>query len=214
MANLALNGGSCVRTAEAATWPRATAEDEQAVLEALRDGRWSRINADRARDFERKFADFQGARYGVSLNSGTSALELGLLAMGIKPGDEVILSPYTFMASATSILVTRGVPIFVDIDPDTYNIDPDLIEAAITDRTFAIMAVHFGGRACDMQRILDIAKKHDLKVIEDASHSHGATWNNRGLGCIGDVGALSLGSGKNLSSGEGGILLTNNEEIY
>ena len=214
MGNLALNGGIRVRTEEALPWPRATAQDEQAVLDVLREGPWSRISADRARDFERNFADFQGARYGVSLNSGTSALELGLLAMGIKPGDEVILSPYTFMASATSILVTRGTPIFVDIDPDTYNINPDLIEAAITDRTFAIMAVHFGGLACDMQRILNIAKKHGLKVIEDASHAHGATWNDRGLGCIGDVGAFSLGSSKNLSAGEGGILLINDEETY
>jgi dTDP-4-amino-4,6-dideoxygalactose transaminase len=214
MAKLAINGGTRVRTQDPLPWPRATAEDEQAVLDALRDAQWCRISADRAHEFERKFADFQGARYGISLNSGTSALELGLLAMGIPPGGEVIVSPYTFMASVTSILVTRGVPVFVDIDPDTYNIDPDLIEAAITDRTFAIMAVHFGGRACDMQPILDIAKKHDLKVIEDASHSHGATWNHQGLGCVGDVGAVSLGSGKNLSAGEGGILLTNDEEIY
>ena len=163
MAKLAINGGTRVRTQEHLPWPRATAEDEQAVLEVLRDSQWCRISADRAHEFERKFADFQGARYGVSLNSGTSALELGLLAMGLPPGGEVIVSPYTFMASVTSILVTRGVPVFVDIDPDTYNIDPDLIEAAITDRTFAIMAVHFGGRACDMQAILDIAKKHNLK---------------------------------------------------
>lgn len=214
MANLAINGGAPVRAEKPLPWPRATEADEKAVLEALREGPWSRISAERAHDFEREFADFQGARYGLAVNSGTSALELGLLAMGIRPGDEVIMSPYTFMASATSVVVTRGVPIFVDIEADTYNIDPALIEDAITDRTFAIMPVHFGGRACDMERILDIARRHDLRVIEDSSHAHGATWNDRGLGTIGDVGAFSLGSGKNLSAGEGGILLTNDEAIY
>jgi dTDP-4-amino-4,6-dideoxygalactose transaminase len=184
------------------------------VAEVLETGSWCRISGDRAHTFETDFAAFQGARFGVAVNSGTSALELGLLALGIRPGDEVIVSPYTFMASASSVLVTRGTPVFVDIEPDTYNLDPDAIEAAITDRTFALMPVHFGGRPCDMDRILDIARKHELKVIEDASHAHGATWSGKGLGTIGDVGAFSLGSGKNLSAGEGGILLTNDEKLY
>ena len=156
----------------------------------------------------------QGARFGVAVNSGTSALELGLLAMGIQPGDEVIMSPYTFMASATSVMVTRGVPVFVDVERETFNIDPALIEDAITDRTFAIMPVHFGGRACDMGRIQETARKHGLKIIEDASHAHGARWLDKGLGTVGDAGAFSLGSGKNLSAGEGGILLTNDDDIY
>ena len=214
MGKLALNGGSPVRSRSGAGWPRATRADIDAVEEALTSGSWCRINGDRAHRFEEEFAAYQGARFGVAVNSGTSALELGLLALGIRPGDEVIMSPYTFMASPSSVLVTRGVPIFVDIDPDTYNIDPDQIEAAITDRTFAIMPVHFGGRACEMDRILEIARKHDLKVIEDASHAHGATWDDRGLGAIGDAGAFSLGSGKNLTAGEGGILLTDDEAIY
>ena len=214
MGTLAINGGPRVRDAVDPPWPRATPADEQAVLEALRDVTWCRIDGDRARRLERDFAAYQGAAFGVAVNSGTSALELGLLALGIQPGDEVIMSPYTFMASATSVLVTRGVPVFVDIEPDTYNIDPDLIEAAITDRTFAIMAVHFAGRACDMDRIMCVARGHNLKVIEDACQAHGATWNGKGLGTIGDVGAFSLGSGKNLTAGEGGILLTNDEALY
>ena len=214
MSKLAINGGTPVRDVPGQKWPRATEAEEKAVIEALREGPWCRIGAERAHRFETDFAAWQGAKHGVAVNSGTSALELGLLALGIQPGDEVIMSPYTFMASATSALVTRGVPVFVDIEPDTYNVDPALIEGAITDRTFAIMAVHFGGRACDMGRILEIARKHSLRVIEDASHAHGAKWCDKGLGTVGDVGAFSLGSGKNLSAGEGGILLTNDEDLY
>ncbi len=214
MAKLAMNGGPKVRVEPASPWPRASEADIQAVVEALRGDSWIRINADRAHRFEREYAAFQGADFGVAVNSGTSALELGLLALGIQPGDEVIMSPYTFIASASSVLVTRGVPVFVDIERETFNIDPGLIESAINERTFAIMTVHFGGRACDMERILEIARKHDLKVIEDASHAHGAKWDGKGLGTIGDVGAFSLGDGKNLSAGEGGILLTNDEEVY
>ena len=214
MPKLAINGGTPVRTEPAAPWPRATAADIEVVTAALEEGSWCRISGDRAHEFEQEFAAFQGARFGVAVNSGTSALELGLLALGIKPGDEVIMSPYTFMASASSVLVTRGVPVFVDIESDTYNIDPEAIEAAITDRTFAIMPVHFGGRACDMDRVVDVARNHGLRVIEDASHAHGATWDGTGLGTIGDVGAFSLGSGKNLRAGEAGILLTNSEDLY
>ncbi len=214
MPKLAINAGPPVRTAPEAPWPRATGADIEAVTRTLEEGSWCRISGDRAHRFEQEFAAFQGAQFGVAVNSRTSALELGLLALGIKPGDEVIMSPYTFMASASSVLVTRGIPVFVDVEPDTYNIDPNAIEAAITDRTFAIMPVHFGGRACDMDRITAISRRHNLKVIEDASHAHGATWNGQGLGTIGDVGAFSLGSGKNLSAGEGGILLTNSEELY
>ena len=214
MGKLAITGGTPVRAESELNWPRTTAADIEAVTEALHAPTWCRINGHYANTFEREFADFQGAAYAVAVNSGTSALELGLLALGIKPGDEVILSPYTFMASAASVLVTRGVPVFVDIDSRTYNIDPIRIEEAITNRTFAIMPVHFGGRSCDMDAILEIAQRHDLKVIEDASHAHGANWKGIGLGTMGDVGAFSLGSGKNLTSGEGGILLTNREEIY
>lgn len=214
MGKLAINNGLPVRETQELRWPRATDADVKAVVEALNAGSWCRINGDLAHTFEKEFAAYQGADFGIAVNSGTSALELGLLAFGIHPGDEVIMSPYTFMASPSSVLVTRGVPVFVDIDPDTYNIDADGIEAAITERTFAIMPVHFGGRACDMDRILEVARKHDLKIIEDASHAHGATWKGKGLGAIGDSGAFSLGSGKNLTAGEGGILLTNNSDMY
>ena len=214
MKNLAITGGTPAREASNLNWPRADASDIEAVTETLRSPTWCRISGHYAHSFEQEFATFQGASHAVAVNSGTSALELGLLSLGIKPGAEVIMSPYTFMASAASVLVTRGVPVFVDIDPETYNIDPARIDEAVTDRTFALMPVHFGGRSCDMDAILEIARRHNLKVIEDASHAHGATWKGTGLGTIGDVGAFSLGSGKNLTAGEGGILLTNKEELY
>ena len=214
MSTLALLGGVPVRKSVRKGWPRAEPDDIEAVTSVLKNDSWCRISGKHAKRFEEAFARFQNARYGVAVNSGTSALELGLLALGIQPGDEVIMSPYTFMAGPSSVLVTRGVPVFVDINPDTYNIDPEAIESAITEKTFAIMPVHFGGRSCEMDRIVEIARRHDLRIIEDASHAHGSSWQNHGLGTIGDVGAFSLGSGKNLSAGEGGILLTDNESIY
>lgn len=179
----------------------------------IRGGSWGRLGGTNVLEFEREFAQYQGAEYCLALNSGTAALEIGLLAVGLQPGDEVILSPYTYIASAAAILMAGGVPIFVDMDPDTYNIDPTKIEAAITDRTAAIMPVHFGGIACNMQPILDISKNYGLRIIEDAAHAHGAQWNDTGLGTIGEVGAFSFQSSKNLNSGEGGAILTNDREI-
>ena len=214
MPELAMAGGKPVRSEPFPTWPVVTESDVEAVAGAVRDGAWGRMAGSHALEFEREFAAYQGAEYCLALNSGTSALEIGLLATGIQPGDEVILSPYTYIASAAAILMAGGVPIFVDMDPDTYNVDPSKIESAITDRTAAIMPVHFAGMACDMHSILEIAAKHRLKIVEDAAHAHGARWNNVGLGTIGDVGAFSFQSSKNLNSGEGGVILTNNRETF
>ncbi len=214
MPQLAIAGGTPVRSEPFPTWPVVTESDVEAVAGAVRDGAWGRLAGSHALDFEREFAAYQGAEYCLALNSGTSALEIGLLATGVQPGDEVILSPYTYIASAAAILMAGGVPIFVDMDPDTYNIDPSRIESAITDRTAVIMPVHFAGIACDMQSILEIAAKHGLKIIEDAAHAHGAKWNDVGLGTIGDVGAFSFQSSKNLNSGEGGVILTNDRETF
>ena len=214
MGDLALNGGKPVRAEPYPSWPAVTEADVEAVTQVLRSGKWGRIAGSVVGEFEREFAEYQGAAYCLGVNSGTSALEVGLMALNLEPGAEVILCPYTFFASATSILLTGGVPIFVDMDPDTYNIDPDKIEAAITDRTAAIMAVHFAGLACDMDRIRAIASKHKLKIIEDAAHAHGAKWNGTPLGAVGDVGAFSFQASKNLNSGEGGAVLTNDEGVY
>jgi dTDP-4-amino-4,6-dideoxygalactose transaminase len=215
MCALALHGGTPIRTEPYNTWPEFDESEIEAVVDALRSGRWAAGEGDRSlTSFERSFAAFQGADYCLAVSSGTSALEIGLRALRLPRGSEVILSPYTYMASPTAVLNVGLVPIFVDMDSETYNIDPSLIEAAITERTGAIMTVHFGGLACDMGAVLDIARRHDLRVIEDGAHAHGSTWNDQGLGAIGDVGCFSLGPGKNLTPGVGGAVMTNDVNIY
>jgi dTDP-4-amino-4,6-dideoxygalactose transaminase len=142
------------------------------------------------------------------------ALRLALIACGVKPGDEVIVPPYTFIATASIVIEANCVPVFVDIDPNTYNLDASKIEAAITSRTKAIIPVHFAGQSCDMDHILEIAKKHNLRVIEDACHGHGAEYKGKKLGSIGDAGCFSFQSSKNLTSGEGGIVITDDDNLY
>ncbi len=215
MCALALQGGTPIRTEPYNAWPEFDESEIEAVVDALRTGKWATGEGDRSlTNFERSFAAYQGAEYCLAVSSGTSALEIALRALRLQRGSEVILSPYTYMASPTAVLNVGLVPIFVDMDPETYNIDPSLIEPAITERTGAIMTVHFGGLACDMGVVLDIARRHALKVIEDSAHAHGSTWNDRGLGTIGDVGCFSLGPGKNLTPGVGGAVMTNNLEVY
>lgn len=215
MSALALHGGTPIRTEPYNAWPEFDEAEIEAVVGALRTGAWASGEGDRSLvNFEQSFAAYQGAEYCLAVSSGTSALEIALRALRLPRGSEVILSPYTYMASPTAVLNVGLVPIFVDMDPETYNIDPRLIEAAITHRTGAVMTVHFGGLACDMGAVLDTARRHDLKVIEDSAHAHGSTWNHRGLGTIGDVGCFSLGPGKNLTPGVGGAVMTNDLDIY
>ena len=212
MPALALTGGTPVRAEPFPAWPVFPEQDIAALADRLRAG--DRSDDDPVIEFEQAFAAAHGAHYGIGLNSGTSALEIGLQALRLDRGAEVIVSPITFFASISAILNAGLVPIFADIDADTYNIAPAAIEAAITPRTGAIMTVHFGGVSCDMQPILAIAQRHGLAVIEDVSHAHGGTWNDRGLGSIGDAGCFSCGSGKNLSAGGGGVLITSDPAIY
>ncbi|MBM4438278.1 MAG: aminotransferase class I/II-fold pyridoxal phosphate-dependent enzyme, partial [Actinobacteria bacterium] len=188
--------------------------DVAAVADVVRSGEWGRIGGHRVVAFEQAFAAFQGATYCLGLNSGGSALQIALQALRLPRGAEVIVSPYTYAASATEILNAGLVPVFVDMDPDTYNLDPERIEGAITTRTAAIMPVHFGGLACDMGAIMAIAARHGLRVIEDAAHAHGATWLHRGLGTIGDAGCFSFQASKNLNAGEGGAILTNDATLF
>ncbi len=215
MTALALHGGTPTRSRPYGAWPEFDETDVEAVADALRSGQWSAGAGENSLiGFERNFAAYQGAAYCLSVNSGTSALEVALRALRLPRGSEVLLAPYTYMASATAVLNTGLVPVFVDMDPETYNIDPRLIEPAITERTRAVMTVHFGGLACDLESILEIARRRGLRVIEDAAHAHGSTWNERGLGTIGDVGCFSLGFGKNLTPGIGGAVTTNDLDIF
>ncbi len=164
--------------------------------------------------FEEEFAGYCAARHGVAVNTGTSALHLALLAAGIGPGDEVITVPFTFVATVSAIVYAGAKPVFVDIDSRTYTIDVASIEAAITDRTKAILPVHLYGHAADLDPILDIARRHGLKVIEDAAQAHGSEYKGRRVGSIGDMGCFSFYPGKNLGAyGEGGMVVTN-DPVY
>jgi dTDP-4-amino-4,6-dideoxygalactose transaminase len=184
-------------------------ELDAAVIHVLENAQF--ILGPEVAEFEKEFAAYSGATEAIGVNSGTSALHLALLAAGIGPGDEVITVPFTFVASAASIVYTGATPVFVDIDPVTFNIDVSRIEAAITPRTKAILPVHLFGQPADMDPIMEIARRHDLVVIEDAAQAHGAGYKGRRVGSIGDMGCFSFYPGKNLGAcGEGGAVTTNN----
>ena len=228
MSELAINGGSPVRTKPWPAWPVHDEREVQAVTEVVRSGKWWRfayatgveLNEDlqaqelsKVVEFSLKFARHHQARFGIAMANGTGTLEVALRALGIGPGDEVIVPAYTYVASATSVLQVNAIPIFVDVQADTYNLDPARIEEAITERTRAIMPVHFGGQPADMDGILAIAKKHGLAVVEDAAHAHGSEWRGCKVGALGDVGSFSFQASKNMTAGEGGIVLTNDQDL-
>lgn len=185
-------------------------EEKQAVLEVLESGMLAQ--GPRVQAFEEAFARYCGVKYAVATSSGTTALHVALLAHGIGPGDEVITTPFTFIASANSILYVGARPVFVDIDPATFNICPDLLESAITPRTKAIMPVHLFGLPADMDPILEVAERHGLIVIEDACQSHGAEYKGKRVGSFG-TGCFSFYPTKNITTAEGGIITTDDEKI-
>lgn len=190
--------------------PQIGDEEKQAVMEVLDSGMLAQ--GPRVKAFEEAFAEMCGVKHAIATSSGTTALHVALLAHGIGPGDEVITSAFTFIASANSILFTGARPVFVDIDPRTYNLDVQQIESVITPRTKAILPVHLYGLACDMDPIMSLAEKHGLAVIEDACQSHGAVYKGKKSGSFG-TGTFSLYPTKNMTSGEGGMITTNDPEI-
>ena len=186
-------------------------ELEEAALKVLRSTRY--VLGDEVAAFEEEFATYCGARHAIAVNSGTSALHLALLAAGVKAGDEVITSPFTFVATAAAIRYIGARPVFVDIDPASFTIDPALIEQAITERTRAIVPVHLYGQMADMDAIQAIARRHKLAVIEDACQAHGALYHGQRAGTLGLSGCFSFYPGKNLGAcGEGGLVVTNDDE--
>ncbi|MBN1998881.1 DegT/DnrJ/EryC1/StrS family aminotransferase [candidate division KSB1 bacterium] len=213
MAVLAINGGQPTRTKQFPSWPVWDQEEIKNLTEVLESGKWGSLHGQKTSEFEKLFADYQQAKHGILVNSGTTALRLALTAAGVEAGSEVIVPAYTFIATATAVVDMGGVPIFVDIDPDTYNIDPALAGEAVTERTAAIMPVHFAGRSADMDKIMALAQKYDLKVIEDAAQAWGSEWKGKRVGAIGQAGCFSFQSSKNISAGEGGIILTNDDLI-
>ena len=211
---LAINGGQ-KSVNKSFPWPIHDETEADAVAEIVRSGKWGNPDCgDEVEKFEKEFAAFCGSKYAITCVNGSVSLRLALIACGVRPGDEVIVPPYTFITTASSVIECNCVPVFIDIDPETYNIAPKAIEAAITGKTKAIIPVHFGGLACDMDAILDIAKRYNLRVIEDAAHAHGAEYKGKKLGSIGDVGSFSFQSSKNLTAGEGGIVITDDDELY
>jgi dTDP-4-amino-4,6-dideoxygalactose transaminase len=190
--------------------PQIGDEEKQAVMEVLDSGMIAQ--GPRVKAFEEAFAGMCGVKHAIATSSGTTALHVALLANGIGPGDEVITSAFTFIASSNSVLFTGARPVFVDIDPCTFNLNPDLIEAAVTPKTKAILPVHLYGLACDMDPIMRIAEKHGLAVIEDACQSHGAEYKGKKVGSF-VTGTFSLYPTKNITSGEGGMITTNDSVI-
>jgi dTDP-4-amino-4,6-dideoxygalactose transaminase len=210
---LAIHGGKPVRTEPFPSWPTFGEEEERRLIAVLRSGKWGKLAGDEVARFERTFAEYHGAKYGVGVVNGTTGLRLALLAMGIQAGDEVIVPPFTFVATASAVVECNATPVFAEIQLDTFNVDPAAVEEAISPRTRAIIPVHLGGLPADMEALTDIARRHGLTVIEDAAHAHGAEYKGRRVGSIGHMSMFSFQASKNLNSGEGGIVLTSDDEL-
>lgn len=212
---LAINGGMSAGIsshAELFKWPVITAEDEEAVLEVLRSGTMS--GTEITRMFEKEFAAWMGVEYALGCCNGTAAIQEAMWACGVGIGDEVICPAMTYWASCTAALALGAAVNFADIDPETLCIDPRDIEHRIGPRTKAIIVVHYAGYPCDMDAIMDIARRHGVKVIEDVSHAVGSLYKGRPCGSIGDISGMSMMAGKSFAVGEGGMVTTNNRELY
>jgi len=217
MPKLAIAGGTPVRRESLAPWPFYDEGEREALGRVLESRKWTSspyVKELPATELEERFAAYNGAKYGIATGSGTDALQIGFAAAGVREGDEVILAPNTFIAGATPILMLGAVPVFADVEGECLNLDPEAVEAAITERTKAISPLHLAGYPCDMDRINEIAARHGLKVIADACHAHGSEWKGARVGSLADVSAFSFQQGKNMTAGEGGIALTNDAELY
>lgn len=210
---LALCGGRPIRTRPFTSWPIFGKTEEKRLLRALRSGKWGRLHGPEVGEFEARFAEAHGCKYGIAVVNGTVSLRIALIAAGIRAGDEVIVPPYTFFSTASAVVEANAIPVFADVDLNTFNLDPKAVESAITPRTRAIIPVHFAGQPADMRAIMAIAKKRKLTVIEDAAHAHGARLLNKPAGSLGHIASFSFQSSKNMTSGEGGILTTNNRTL-
>lgn len=214
MGKLAITGGEPLRKTPFTQWPFATKDESAALEDVLGSSKWGGqpFPGKHAEAFAKKFAQVQTAKYAQCVNTGTVAIQAALKAIGILPGDEVIAPAYTWEGTVGPVLLLGAVPVFVDVDPDTYCLDAKLIEKAITPKTKAILPVHLGMRFADMDEILRIAAKHNLKAIEDCAHAHGGMWKGKGAGSMGDLGAFSFQSSKLITCGEGGAVITNSLE--
>lgn len=210
---LAIHGGEPVRTTAIGQWPEFGQEEEQLLLAALRSGKWGSLDGTYVNQFEREFAEFQAAKFAVTTVNATMGLAVAYKAIGLEPGDEVVVPAYTFIATASAALMIGAIPVFADVDPETLLISPEKMDAAITPRTKAVVPVHHGGSPVDMDAVMEVANRRGIRVVEDAAQAHGAAWRGRPVGAIGDVGVFSHQSSKMLTAGEGGTMVTNDPEI-
>ncbi len=215
MSKLAVLGGSPVRTEPYPAWPVFDERDVEAVTAVVKSGRWGGFPypGPQTRAFVQSFLELQGGEHAVAMANGTVTMEVACRAAGIGWGDEIIIPAYTFQATAAAPMAAGAIPVIADVDPETYCLDPQAVEAAITDKTKAILPVHLGAEMADMDALMDIAAQHDLIVIEDCAHAHGAQWRGKGAGTWGHFGSFSLQSSKILTSGEGGILICRTQEL-
>lgn len=214
MKKLAVNGGEPIITEELPSWPWFDEDTIQAVIEPLRKGEINYWTGSLGRKFEEEFAKWNGSKYCVSTSSGTSALHTAIAALGIGPGDEVITTPYTFIASSFSVVQAGAIPVFVDVHKEDHCIDPHEVEKKVTERTKAIIPVHLYGNVCDMDEIMEVAKRYDLFVIEDAAEAHGAVYKGKKVGTIGHLGCFSFCQNKTFTTGgEGGAIIGDDEDV-
>ena len=212
---LAINGGpKAVKTdpGDVMTWPIITKEDEDAVLEVLRSGSMSGLDV--TLKFEKEFAAYHGVKYALAVNNGTASLHSAMFAAGVGVGDEIICQSVTLWASAIPAMSLGATVVFADVDPDTLTLDPEDVQRKVTDRTKAIVTVHYFGHPTDMDPIMEIAEERGIKVIEDVSHAHGGRYKGRLVGTIGHIGAMSVMSQKALAIGEGGFVITDDRDLY
>ena len=222
MPNLAIKGGpKAVDRPIISPWPIYDEREKEALTEVLESRKWGRSGFDyynhegsKLWQFERAFADFHDGKYALAVSSGTTALETCLRTVGVEAGCEVIVPAFTYIASASCVLMCNGIPVFADVDPRNYTIDPQAVEAAITPRTRAVVAVDFGGMPCDTDALGAICRKHGVALVSDCAHAHAGQWRGKGVGSHADIAGFSCMPGKAFAIGEGAIVMTNSEELY
>ncbi len=216
MSKLAISGAKPVRSQGYPAWPVFDDQERRGVAQVLESGNWGGYPFPncQAKIFADRFAAVQDCRFGIAIANGTVTIEAALRAVGVGPGDEVIVPAYTFEATASPVLQVGAIPVFVDVLPGDYCVDPAAMEAAIGPRTRALIPVHLAMNMANMDAIMEIAVRHDLRVIEDCAHAHGAKWRGKGAGSIGDAGSFSMQTTKLITAGEGGAITTNNQEVF
>ncbi|MDX9755037.1 MAG: DegT/DnrJ/EryC1/StrS family aminotransferase [bacterium] len=211
---LALLGGEPIRKTGFPSWPVIDQTDETNLMDALRRKEWCRLYGNITTTFEEQWAKMLGAKHAIGVTNGTSSLYAALFCVDVQPGDEVILSPYTFIATLNAVLQQYALPVFADTDPETFQMDATSVEERITEHTRCLLPVHIGGNVADMGAIMAIAQKHKLAVVEDACQAHFAEWDGKKAGAIGDIGCFSFQATKILPCGEGGAVVTSDEELW